>query len=352
MNTSSTENPELKVFVKINSQTLLAGNKMNLNVDALVMRGNSTVSHKPVIFEVAGNQKQVTTPENGLIENRGLVFDYVEGVRTKLKAWAKGSETQVSEYDVTLESYGSTLLDSAAKTVRAEISEEFKQREEKLSEEFKQREEELIRDLESKNKQLVQKPEEELSRANAEFLASPNRKAEYAARKAMLKNKEQATGMPTFEECIEAMKKKGNKVLNALRAKTQDPRLTIAVIVGKDGKVKSFRPGFIEAKADPDFLRDKANPKNYVGKHYDKVYADLSPHGLREPDFDEYCAIDQFGHGYTMLDMENRVDKVASVPLADEFTGNPYQYWNLPGDQNEYLVSRPSVWGDDLPPKN
>lgn len=203
----------------------------------------------------------------------------------------------------------------------------------------------------------------ELSAANAEFLAAPKRQQEYNACQAVLERKRRAEGMPTFEECIGAMEKKGNKTLDALRSRTQDLRLTIAVIIGDDGKVKSFRPGLIEARANLDFLRDEANPQNYTGQHYDKVYENLSPYGLREPDFDEYSAIfatikemengtliDK--NGWTMLDMGKRTDKNAAVPLAAERNGFPSRSsdWPayLPGD----LVSRPSVWGEDVPPKS
>lgn len=204
---------------------------------------------------------------------------------------------------------------------------------------------------------------EELSAANAEFLAAPNRRTEYDAIRVVLQRKGQAEGMPTFDECMEAMKKKGNRTLEALRTRTQDLRLTVAVIIGDNGKVKSFRPGLIEAKAELGFLRDAANPKNYTGQHYDRLYADLSPHGLREPNFDEYSAlfatvkemeegtlIDR--NGWTMLDMGNRPDKNAAVPLAGGYVGIPDRNSNGPDDRYGYLVSRPSVWGDDVPPKS
>ncbi|MFA5829700.1 MAG: hypothetical protein WC843_04350 [Candidatus Gracilibacteria bacterium] len=325
-----------------------------------------------MIFEIGSHQKQVTTLENGLIGNINLVFEYIEGVRTKLKAWVKGAENQVSEYDVIPQNHENVLKDSIERRLHGE----FQSKKEALMRGFDNKETsygntidemaEKIKRLEGRLqigepelKQLVQQPEEELSRENAEFLADPKRKAEYIARKARLKNKEQAAGMPTFEECIEAMKKKGNKVLNTLRAKTQDPRLTIAVIVGKDGKVKSFRPGLIEAYPSPHFLRDRANTENNAGKHYDKVYADLSPHGLREPDFDEYRAVFEtvqaMGDGlidtkymYTMLDMGERKDKGVAVPLAAEAFGGPGILLLYPPHVGASLVSRPSTWGDDM----
>lgn len=206
-------------------------------------------------------------------------------------------------------------------------------------------------------------PTEKLSAVNSEFLAAPHRRTEYDAILVVLQRKGQAEGMPTFDECIKAMERKGNKTLDALGARTQDLRLTVAVIIGDNGKVKSFRPGLIEAKAEPGFLRDAANPENYIGQHYDKIYNDLSPHGLREPDFDEYSAlfatvkemkedtlIDR--NGWTMLDMGNRPDKSAAVPLAYEYSGRPARLLNFPDRQADRLVSRPSVWGDDVPPKS
>lgn len=112
MNTPNPEISEQKVFVIINSNTQLPGSKLHLNVDAAILNDKGTVPHKTIIFELGGRTKKETTPDDGQLRGADLVFDYVEGVRTKLRAWAQGAEQQVSEYDVTPESYAESIRHS------------------------------------------------------------------------------------------------------------------------------------------------------------------------------------------------------------------------------------------------
>ncbi len=112
MNAPKPENQETRVFVRINNQAQLPGSKLHLNVDAAVLNEKGIISHKTIIFELGGRKKRETTPDDGQLRGADLVFDYVEGVRTKLRAWAEGAEQQVSEYDATPPSYEESIRHS------------------------------------------------------------------------------------------------------------------------------------------------------------------------------------------------------------------------------------------------
>lgn len=201
---------------------------------------------------------------------------------------------------------------------------------------------------------------EELSEANAEFLADPKREAEYEARLKTL-TEEEAKGMPSFLELMAPLKGKSNETLDALRVRTEDLRFAVAIIRDEEGKIIAYRPGLIEATAEPEFLRNSSNPQNLAGKHYDKVHGALSPHGLRSPEFSEYEALFAMRKqmdgvlidtkDWALLNMGERTDKSASVPVAGGDCGKPSQGSSGPAYPRDRLVSRPSTWGDNVPPK-
>lgn len=131
-----------------------------------------------------------------------------------------------------------------------------------------------------------------------------------------------------FVDLMRSIKEISNETFDALRVRTKDLRFIVAVIVDDKGNITGYRPGLIEATAEPEFLRrDAANPDNFTGAHYDKVYGDLNPHGLRLPKFPEYqvlfamkkemdgVSIDK--EGWALLDIGERKDKSASVPVAN-----------------------------------
>ncbi len=89
------ETSESRVFVRINSQVQHPRSKIHLNIDAAILNDKGTVPHKTIIFELGGRTKKETTPDDGQLRGADLVFDYVEGVRTKLRAWAQGAEPNV-----------------------------------------------------------------------------------------------------------------------------------------------------------------------------------------------------------------------------------------------------------------
>ncbi len=202
--------------------------------------------------------------------------------------------------------------------------------------------------------------EVEHSNENQKLLNDPKRKKEYQARIETLSHEERS-GCPSFNKLMEQLQVKSDETLDELRARAKDLRFVVAVIRDGQNKIISYRPGLIEALAEPDFLRDTENPKNLPGAHYDKVYGDLSPHGLRLPEWPEYKALfamikrmDSVSidtRGWVLLNMGPRTDKSALVSLAREALKQPTHTSDSPDNPNANLISRPSTWGGDVLPK-
>ena len=197
------------------------------------------------------------------------------------------------------------------------------------------------------------------SKENEKLLNNPKREEEYEACLKTL-NEEERRGCPSFVDLMKQIKEKSDETLDALRARTRGLRFVITVIRDEKNKIIGYRPGLIKATPEPKLLRDAANPSNLTGKHYDKVHGDLSPHGLRPPELAEYEAlfamrkrdgvlIDR--RGSTLLNTGKRTNKRVPVPIVHEYDGESVGAFSNPDNPNAYLVSRPSVWGDDVLPK-
>lgn len=98
-----------EVFVKINEQSSLAEDKLHLNIDVVAFSDNKPVPHQAVIIEFENQKKHMTTSENGILKGADLIFTCIEGVRAKLRGWAKGSENVVCELEVIASEYEATL---------------------------------------------------------------------------------------------------------------------------------------------------------------------------------------------------------------------------------------------------
>lgn len=88
---------------------------------------------------------------------------------------------------------------------------------------------------------LAETTSEELSPENVEFLAGFRQQFHSLAD--VFQETGHAEGMPTFDEWVEAMKKKGNRTLDALRLSKEAFVLIMKFVLGEDDKVKSYKPG-------------------------------------------------------------------------------------------------------------
>lgn len=160
------QSSRVDVFVTIKDQQMLPQQKISLSLDAIAVGTYRTVAHKPIFLELDKEKQELITEENGRV-SANLVFQYIAGIRKKLRVWGEGSEKHVNEYDIYLPGEEQNLYVSA----QAELS-DAKVKISKLEKELGEKKEHVTRleqDLQQE-KIYHQQQKIELSEEKKEYL--------------------------------------------------------------------------------------------------------------------------------------------------------------------------------------
>jgi len=116
--------PQTEVFVKINECAELPPDKLHLNLNVVTLKDGAPAPIHVVMLQMNEQTKRIVTSENGMARDVDVVFQRVQGVRSKLRVWAKGAEEQVSEYEI--------LTDEFETFIRSQLEAKIGQKNEEI----------------------------------------------------------------------------------------------------------------------------------------------------------------------------------------------------------------------------